>query len=145
MHQSVHDGELVVRDTVLDLAPADMRFCFSRLQAVDAGSLASGDLFKQDGDFYIFDVEVDEVTRAGPSMVSPNRCYGYLKVSFLTKGDAEFTGRRNLEKVADWFAQKTIEGVRFRVFQPAGTYHLLGFTLISGVINFDHEVYKEVQ
>lgn len=138
------DGEIAIRDTVFEMAPADLRFCFGLVDDTDAGSGAAGPLFKQNKEFCLFEAQIDDVGRAGPSVASPTRCFGSLAISVLSKDSAkEITNRRFLEQVSGWFTEKTIRGIRFRTFQPVSPTRLMGFTSYTGVINFDFEIVKE--
>ena len=143
-HTSTVDGDIVIRDTIFEKADAAMRFCFGLGDDTDAGQTAAGPLFKQDGDFFMFEAEIVDVERAGPSRSSPFRCFGTLGFSLMTKNSSrELHHRKLLEQTARWFADKTIRGIRFRSFLPVSTTQLIGFTSYSGVINFDFEMTQE--
>lgn len=142
-HTSTVDGDIAIRDTVFEKADAAMRFCFGLSDDTDAGQASAGPLFKQNGDFFMFESEIVDVERAGPGRASPLRCYGTLAISLMTKNSREIHHRKLLEQTARWFAEKTIRGIRFRSFLPVSSTQLIGFTSHSGVINFDFEMTQE--
>lgn len=141
MLASIVDAEIVVRDTVFDRAPADLRFAFDFTEAHDAGQVGAGPLFSQNDDFFLFETEIDDSGRAGPSQASPIRCWGHLALALYTKdGDRKFAHLRQLEGVSRWFADQTLQGVRFRSFIPTSASRVMGFTSYGGVISFAFEI-----
>lgn len=129
------------RDVVFANAPANMLFTFDQDEFVDMSAQQAGPLLRQDNDFWLFETEIDDTRRAGPSMVSPTRCYGSLLIKLYSKRPRdEVRGLRALEEVADWFADRTIQGIRFRTFLPLTTGKESGFTSYRGVITTDFEI-----
>lgn len=141
MLQYISDSEAIIRELVLDQADPVLRYAFDFSEDTDVGLSNAGPLFKQDADFVLFESEVDNTFRAGPSQVSPTRCQGILAITLFTKDGAKaLTHARQLEDISYWFANKTIRLVRFRPFTPLSTTRVMGFTAYSGVINFDFEL-----
>ena len=143
MKNSINEALIDCREVVFENAPVGTRFAFGLADDTDAGDTAAGPLFKQDGDFYLFEFDVDTTRRAGPGVNSPTRCWGTLAISLQTKDQGrEIRFMRQLEQVASWFAEKTVRDIRFRTFTPLPRSRLIGFTSYQGVINFDFEVTK---
>lgn len=141
MLQSMTDSLAFIREIVFEQVAAGTRFSFSFTDDQDVGDLHSGPLFDQNEDFFLFEAEVVDTKRAGASSISPTRCYGELAISLLTKnGTREIPNKRQLEEVSNWFAEKTIRGIRFRTFTPLSTAKVMGFTSYSGVLNFDFDI-----
>ena len=141
-HQSVFTYESVVRRIVSETSTH--KFAFSMAEPFDASNSNSGNLFEQDDDFFIIESESDSVLRAGPSLLSPNRCFGTVYVSLFTKKQlSTLACQQKLEQFCSVFSDKIIEGVRFRAFSPLLTIKLLGFTRYSGSIQFSFEFIKE--
>lgn len=141
MLDSLTDLEVRVRDYVLGRSGA-RRVTFDVIEGIDCSSNVSGDLFKQDEDFLLFELNVDDVRRAGPGWVSPRRVHGALDISLFTKQPMDkLKYGRELEQVADWFQDQTISGIRFRSFVPTPAVPINGFTAYNGVINIDFEIH----
>lgn len=137
----VADAHAAIREIAIASAAPTLRYSFDFTEDTDVGDTASGPLFKQDQDFLLIEVSVDQSERAGPSVASPLRYYGSLFVSVMTKSSGkDLTHLRNLEDFSAWYADKTIRGIRFRTFTPTGNPRLMGFTAYTGVINFDFEL-----
>ncbi|MNY26489.1 hypothetical protein D3C86_1603420 [compost metagenome] len=47
---------------------------------------------------------------------------------------------QQVEAVADWFQDRTVDGMRFRTFLPTPAVPLRGFTTYNGVIDFEFEI-----
>lgn len=143
-HTSTVDGDIVIRETIFEHAAADLRFCFGLDDDTDAGLSGSGALFTQGRDFLMFESEILDAERAGPSSASPTRCYGALAITLFSKNPAkQITHRKQLEQIASWFSNKTLRSVRFRTFVPVSMSRLMGFASYAGVINFDFEMTQE--
>lgn len=135
------DFQALIRDVVFSNAPAEMRFCFGLVNTEDASQNQAGDLFTQNGEFFIFEAETDRVGRAGPGHLSPRRVWATLSVTLASKETHdELELLRRLERVAGWFGDGTIGGVRFRQFVPLGSSSLMGFLAHDGVIGCDFEM-----
>lgn len=142
-HNSVYSYEFVIRKMIIDSNPTSL-FAFSMIDAIDASQANAGDLFKQDNDFFIAESECSEVKRSGPTLLSPNRCFGTLYISLYTKQNlSAIANQQKLEQFSSMFSDKTIEGIRFRAYQPFETMKLLGFNRYSGSIQFNFEFIKE--
>lgn len=140
MPESMVAAEKLFRDYVFTKCSNDMRYAFDFTEGLDVSSNAAGCLLEQDNDFWLFEWNIDNVGRAGPSRASPRRYWGALDVSVFTKAPRDkvkFTGL--VEGVANWFQDETVSGIRFRTFLPNPAAPLKGFTTYSGVINFDFE------
>lgn len=138
--ENVNDIHRVVRSVLSSTLPVEGRICFSYLTPEDAGPAGLGDLFEQDLDFLMVEVNIDRVQRAGPSVVSPRRVWGHLELALHSKSirDLDILATQ-LEAVADHFRETTLQGVRFRNFTPSGDIRDRGFTASTGVIPFDFE------
>lgn len=100
-------------------------------------------LVEEDNSFFSFHHEILNSYRAGPSLVSPTRYMGDLRIELWDKeGLDEMSAYKELEEVANEFAESTIEGIRFRTFTPMPTRTTEGFTIYSGIIDFDFELYR---
>lgn len=140
MMTSYVDALTAVRDIVFEKVPADLRFAFDFIEAEDLSPLQAGPLFRQDADFVLFEAEVDTSRRAGPSQVSPTRWWGTLAIAVNTKKiGQDIPYQRQLEQLANWFAEQTINDIRFRTFTPLSMSRVRGFASYSGVLNFDFE------
>ncbi|MCY1300095.1 hypothetical protein D9M68_747990 [compost metagenome] len=140
MIASITDALVEIREIAFDRAPADLRFAFDFAVAEDVGGLAAGPLFDQDGDFVLFESEVDDTRRAGVSEGAPTRAWGTLTLSLFTKNEnREIPHLRQLEEISRWFADQTLREIRFRTFTPARTERPMGFTAYCGTINFDFD------
>lgn len=141
MIESFADFERRVRGMIFSNAPADMKFCFSLEATEDASANAAGPLFEQNDDFLMFEIDVDRVRRAGPGVHSPRRAWGTLTIGLITKTTEDSIGYlEKLEQVAAWFADQTIEGIRFRQFVPRGSSALMGFNSYDCTISCDFEL-----
>ena len=142
-HNSVYTYELVVRKKVVEEAQQHL-FAFSLDDPIDASQANVGELFNQDSDFFIVECESDEVVRSGPTIYSPNRCFGTLYISLYTKNSlSAIQSQMKLEKFSSMFSDKTIDGVRFKAYKPFETGKFLGFTRYAGSISFNFEFIKE--
>ena len=138
--ENVNDIHRVVRTEIFALMPAEGRICFSYLVPEDAGPAGLGDLFEQDLDFLMVEVNIDKVRRAGPSVVSPRRAWGHLELALHSKDRLNtYILATRLEAIADHFREETLQGVRFRDFTPSGDIRDRGFSAATGVIPFDFE------
>lgn len=137
---NVNDIHRVVRTELFSLMPEDGRICFSYLVPEDAGPANLGDLFKQDLDFLMVEIELSPVRRAGPGQGSPRRVAGAIHFSLMSKDRMNTYGlAARLESIADHFREETLQGVRFRNFTPTGEMRDRGFTASTGVLPFDFE------
>lgn len=130
----------LIREIVQENAPPELRYSFEPYTGRDYSGNTSSDLYKQDGDFVVFDAEIDDSRRAGPSKVSPTRGYGTIHFSYYTKDeDDDLAHKRRLEVFSYWFAEKTVKNIRFRTYAPLSTVRAMGFLCFSGVLSFDFE------
>lgn len=133
--------EVRFRNYVDGKAPADMLYAYDIEEGQDLSNNNAGMLFQQNKEFYLFELVIDEVNLAGPSVVSPTRVWGTLDLSLFTKAPrdkVEFGTK--LEQVANWFQRSTLSGIRFRTYLPTAAVPLHGFTSYNGVINFEFEI-----
>lgn len=132
------------RDWLLTKVTPDMRYGYDFVEGLDVSVNDAGVLLQQDNDFWLFELDIDGVGRAGPSQVAPRRVSGRLDVSLFTKGprDKVKYGRK-VEAVANWFQDQTINGIRFRTFTPVPPAPLHGFTAYGGVTNIEFEIYVQ--
>lgn len=138
--ETVNDIHRVVRDPLfLNLWPGT-GVCFGLHQPYDAGPEQMGELFSQDNPFLMVEVRIDDVRKSGPGVHTPNRVFGGLEISYHSKDRLDMIGAHNLlEQAGNWYAQKTIEGVRFREFIPTGDGRDRGFQFYSGTVVFEYE------
>lgn len=137
---NVNDIHRVVRSELFSLLPISGHICFGYDTPEDAGPEGLGNLFEQDLDFLMVEVNVDRVRRSGPGLQSPRRVWGHMGLSVYSKDRLNtYTLARALEEVANHFREETIQGVRFRDFVPSGEARDRGFTVSTGVIPFDFE------
>lgn len=138
--QKVNDIHRVVRERLFANLPAGMGLCFSLYQTTDAGPDQKGELFQQDDPFLMVETRIDEVRKAGPGVHSPNRVFGALEITLQSKDRLDMIGAHHLlEQAGNWFAQETIEGVRFREFIPTGDGRDRGFQTYAGTVVFEYE------
>jgi hypothetical protein len=143
MLTSITDLHTHVRDIVFNRAPEGLRFTFDLDEAQDLGTAQAGSLLEQNADFVLFDVEVIDVRRAGPSDASPQRCHGSLTLELFSKAPLdEVAYGRQLEQLGSWFADQTLLGIRFRSFLPLRRARAHGFVAYRGAINLDFEITK---
>lgn len=141
MKMSVTDAEIVVRNRVLEknlLLPVT----FDLHTMEDASAAGLGDLLKQNAPFLQFHIEFLDSLRVGPSSIAPTRYYAELYVAYSTKDPSYIKDAKLLETMANWFAEQTLDGVRFRTFRPYPKGKENGFTQYLGVIDFDFELYR---
>lgn len=141
MRKSFVDAHIAVQDHVFSLG-LDDPFSFNLDTAEDNSAKGLGVLTHQNDPFFLFDVELLDSYRAGPSFVSPTRYPGVLTIAYLTKEPSTVLSYKRLEKVAKEFWEQTISGVRFRTFTPHPTNDVEGFTSYAGEMNFDFELYR---
>lgn len=145
MKQSVFDAEIVVRKTAVAIGLTEP-FTFDAIGLQDVSAATLGNLAKQDEDFITFSTEVVNSRRAGPSRHCPTRYYSDLTIELWTKKLGFVGASRRLETIASSFYEKTIEGIRFRILTPMPprkTNTTEGFTVYSGIIDFDYELFRE--
>lgn len=131
----------LIRDITLDNIGAVTRFAFSFSEDEDVSALNAGHLFQQNEDFFLFEADLVDSRRVGPSQASPTRCWGELTITLYTKNPArELFHKALVEAASDWFAEKTLRDIRFRTFIPLSTAKVMGFTSYSGAINFDFDI-----
>lgn len=141
MKLSVVDAELEVRRKVVSIGLAES-YTFDTVSLEDASALGYGDLAKQDQPFFLFTSEVLNSRRVGPSRVSPTRYYADLLIEYRTKTPQTLSDLRKMESVANHFAEQQLAGVRFRTYTPMPHRKSEGFTVYSGIIDFDFEIYR---
>ena len=138
--EAIHRIRLIARDGMLAAFP-DLPYSFDSMSGRDySANQVPGNLFKQDGDFAMFEPEVDTTRRAGPSKVSPTRYWGTLVITLHTKDDsADLDYMRRLRVFSAWFEEKTVSDIRFRTLTPLSTSRVMGFMSFSGVLSFEFE------
>lgn len=142
----VNDIHVQVRTQVFANLWAGVGVCFSYYQAEDAGPAGLGDLFLQNDDFLMVEVIIDQVVKSGPGIHSPNRVFGAIELTLLSKDRLDMVGaQRRLEEAGDWFAQETIDGVRYREFIPTGDGRDRGFQSHAGTVAFEYETLTKEQ
>lgn len=133
--------EIRFRNYVDGKVSPQTRYAYDLAEGLDLSDNKSGDLFKQNNDFVLFELGITDVRRAGPSVVSPTRVWGTLDLSLFTKATRDkVTFGGELEAFANWFQNETISGIRFREYVPTSVVPLHGFTSYNGVINFEFEI-----
>lgn len=133
--------EIRFRNYVDGKVSTQTRYAYDLAEGLDLSDNKSGDLFKQNNDFVLFELGITDVRRAGPSVVSPTRVWGTLDLSLFTKATRDkVTFGGELEAFANWFQNETISGIRFREYVPTSVVPLHGFTSYNGVINFEFEI-----
>lgn len=141
MYPSTTSVFRAVRQIIFDNATPEHAFCFSLDNTVDAGPQQLGELFEQASDFFMAEIEVETVTKAGPGTTTPRRMFAGLDLHFMTKDRMDDLGARDkLEEIAGWFASQTIDGIRFREYAPTGDGELIGFVRYSATIPFECEL-----
>lgn len=138
--KKVSDIRRMVRDRLFANLWPGTGLCFSLYKTKDAGPNQLGELFHQDQPFLMVEVRIDDVTSASPGSHTPRRVLGALEITYHSKSSLDATGAHHLlEQSGNWFAQDTIEGVRFREFIPTGTGRDQGFQFYSGTIVFEYK------
>lgn len=129
----------MIRDQLFDDLPLP-RICFSYFIPEDAGPGMLGDLFEQDKDFLLVEVDIASVGRAGPGRFTQRRAYGSLDLTYYTKDRLDPLGaEKTLEDIADKFQEETVGGVRFKSFTPTGEMRDRGFSAYSGSVPFSFD------
>ena len=132
------------RDWLRTKVTPDMLYGYDFTEGLDVSVNDAGALLEQDKDFWLFELNINDTGRAGPSEVAPRRVLGSLDVSLFTKAprDKVKYGRK-VDTVAEWFQDRTINGIRFRTFTPTPPAPLHGFTAYGGVTNIMFEIYVQ--
>ena len=141
MKLSVADAEIVIRDTVAAMG-LTQPFAFDPNTLEDASAIGAGNLIGQNNPFFLFSSEILNTHRVGPTIIAPTRQEGDLTISYFTKKPAFLIDLKLLEQVANNFAEKTLQDVRFRTFTPLPPGVRNGFTRYDGVIDFQFELYR---
>lgn len=141
MKLSVVDVETVMRSRVLENIEGHL-VTFDIHTMEDSSQAGKGDLTRQNDPFLHFHIEIAHSRRVGPTVIAPTRYYGDLYIGYFTKKPKYIKDAKLLERVADWFAEQTVEGIRFRTFKPYLKSKEHGFTQYLGVVNFDFELYR---
>lgn len=137
---NVNDIHRVVREKAFEMLPAGTGLCFSLYQPFDAGPEQLGELFDQNNNFLMIEVRIDDVVKSGPGKYTLNRVFGALEIAYHSKDRLDMIGAHHLlETTGKWYAQKTIDGVRFREFVPTGDGGDRGFQVYSCTVIFDFE------
>lgn len=144
MLDSLTDLDVRFRDYLATKVTPDMRFGYDFVEGLDVSVNDAGVLLEQDGDFWLFELNISDTGRAGVSQQAARRVVGSLDISLFTKSprDKVKYGRK-VEAVADWFQDQTISGIRFRTFAPVPPAPLHGFTAYGGVTNMVFEIYVQ--
>jgi hypothetical protein len=136
----VNDIHSVVRGVLFDNLWSEAGLCFSIFQVEDASAHLRGNLFQQDHPFLMCEVVIDIVRKAGPGIHSPNRVWGGLELTYYAKERLDLlASHRLVEEAGDWFAQKTLGGVRFRECIPTSEGSLRGFHAAAATVAFEYE------
>lgn len=141
MCTSLNDAEVRIRNFVDSQAWPGQLYTFDLDECQDASMSSQGTLLEQNEDFWLFETLIARSGRAGPGQNSPGRVFAELDITFLTKAARDrvkFEGM--VEVVSNWFANKTISGIRFRTFEPVRASPLHGFTAYGGTINYQFEL-----
>jgi hypothetical protein len=153
MKLSIVDAEKIIRSEVIeqlgsDIAkrkaanlPENLRFTFE-LETFSDFYGDFQDLYKQNYPFLVFEPEILNSGRIGPAKETATRYWGDLHFTLLTKEPDRITDCEVMERVAKWFQEQTLEGVRFRTYTPYPTRKDNGFTAYPGVISYDFELYR---
>jgi hypothetical protein len=144
MLASLTDLDVRFRDYLVTKVTPDMLFGYDFVEGLDVSVNDAGVLLEQDQDFWLFELNIDRTSRAGPSQVAPRSVQASLDITLFTKSprDKVKYGRK-VEAVADWFQDQTINGIRFRTFEPVPPTPLHGFTAYGGVTNMVFEIYVQ--
>ncbi len=141
MKLSVVDADIVIRDTVAAMA-LTQPYAFDKNTFEDASAAGLGNLMGQNDPFFLFSSQILNTRRTGPAVTAPTRNYGDLTIGYFTKNPSDLVDLALLEQVANQFAEKTIQDVRFRTFTPFPPGVRNGFTRYDGVIDFQFELYR---
>lgn len=141
MKQSVVDADTVIRDRVFTL-DLTQPFTFNTETLEDASATGAGPLHLQENPFFLFDFEIINSYRVGPTLIAPTRYEADLTITYMTKTPSTVLDWRLLETVAGHFAEQSIEQVRFRTFTPLTRSVYQGFTSYPGAIAVQYELYR---
>lgn len=141
MRLSVVDADVTIRDTVAAMG-LTQPYSFDVNTLEDASASGEGDLSLQNDPFFLFSSEILGVHRTGPSTLAATRYEGDLTITYFTKNPAPVVDSALLEQVANHFAEKTLQDIRFRSFLPYPSGVRNGFTKYPGVIDFQFELYR---
>jgi len=144
MLESLSDLDVRFREYVRTKVDPDMLYAYDFIEGADLSDNDVGVLLEQDEEFWLFELVIERTGRAGPSQVAPRKVFGSLDLSLFTKAprDKVKYGRK-VEAVANWFQDQTINGIRFRTFEPVPPAPLHGFTAYGGVTNIEFEIYVQ--
>lgn len=144
MLASLTDLDVRFRNWLRTQVTPDMLYGYDFVEGLDVSVNDAGVLLEQDKDFWLFELNIEDTRRAGPSQVAPRRIAGSLDVSLFTKAprDKVKYGRK-VDTVAEWFQDRTVDGIRFRTFTPVPPAALHGFTAYGGVTNIEFEIYVQ--
>lgn len=138
---SINDMEVRLRSYIDSKVSPGQLYAFDFLEGWDCSDNKVGLLMEQNEDFHMFEISLDRTGRAGPSWVSPGRGWGTLDLSIFTKCRGnKVKYSKDLEIIAGWFMDETVNGIRFRSYLPTPPAPVNGFTSHNGVINFDFEI-----
>lgn len=144
MLSSLTDLDVRFRDYLATKVTQDMVFGYDFVEGLDVSANDVGVLLDQDRDFWLFELNINDTGRAGVSQVAARRVLASLDISLFTKCPRDKVKySRKVEAVADWFQDKTINGIRFRTFAPTPPAPLHGFTAYGGVTNMVFEIYVQ--
>lgn len=143
MKNNILDADHVIRNRVFEMSDnvTPITFDLETMMPVEGPEIS---LYKQNSPFLQFHMQINSSRRVGPSAVSPTRYYANLYVAYFSKERSQdpANSAKLHEDVANWFAEQTIDGVRFRTFTPYPKSKDNGFTQYLGVIDFDFELYR---
>ena len=142
MKLSIVDAELIIRTTALTKNAGVYPVTFDLHTMEDVTEQRKGDLFAQDSPFLQFHTEIISTGRVGPTTIAPTRIVANLFFAYFTKEPSYIKDAKLQEQIGNWFAEQTIDGVRFRTFTPYLKSKENGFTQYLGVIDFDFELYR---
>lgn len=133
--------DIIIRDTVFAGASPEDKFTWDIGEPMDVSDNEVGHLFRQEDPFFLIETDISSVHRAGPGMDSRRRVQGALLISYLTKNQADrIVALTELGRMASLFGDSTIDGIRFRQYQPVGSTQMMGFMSYDSAIPFDLEL-----
>lgn len=141
MLDNITEVRRVIRKRVLDNLGGEDAVCFTLDESTDAGPNQRGDLFDQNKPFYMVEIEIDEVVATGPGSHAWRRVMARVDLAYLTKDRLDdLNSHARLEAAGGWFADQTLDGIRFRNFVPIDEGRFLGFQRYTATVPFECEI-----
>lgn len=142
MLTKLSDIEKTVRNVIMSLG-LEIPYTYDPINFSDASAYGKGLLLSSDATkFLLAENVIFTSRRAGPSLPSPTRYTGTLVLSLYSKTYNQIPDTDFLESLAMNFAEKTIDWIRYRVFTPHTPMMFSGFTVLSGAVDFEFELYR---